>query len=173
MSQGMSVVVGDAWGVDKLVQEHLHDAKYTHVTIYHTGAKPRNNAGFPTKRIPGNQTAKDTAMSQAANYGLAIWDGHSQGTAANIERAKQTGLKTKVIATVTEATTVFCRCGTYPRPNDPHRTPVNFPVGLPECSACLKPHTREELANWNGQTPCPAREAICKLNRSIHHGRKQ
>jgi len=172
MSQNFDVVVGDAWGVDKLVQEYLHEHGYTKVTVYYTKSKPRNNAGFPTKHIVGGQTAKDVAMSQAANYGLAIWDGHSRGTRNNIERARQVGMKMKVITAVTEATTIFCRCGTYPRPNDSRREPVNFPVGLPECSACLKLRTRDELATWNGQAPCPKREAICNLNRSVHHGRE-
>ena len=47
--------------------------------------------GFNTVKIRGNRYLdKDIAMSQVANYGLAIWDGKTKGTQANIKRIKRT-----------------------------------------------------------------------------------
>src|SRR5260370_9207368 len=44
-------------------------------------------------QVPGTrQTDKDAYMGRTANFGLAIWDGASPGTAKNIAR-----VKTKVI----------------------------------------------------------------------------
>lgn len=88
------VVVGDCSGVDKLIQEYLFNNNYQNVTIYHINNKPRNNVGFKTIKVKGRSySAKDIAMSEIADYGLAIWDGKSKGTKANIDRIK----KTKVI----------------------------------------------------------------------------
>lgn len=88
---GFKVVIGDCYGIDTLVQEYLKFKNYRKVTIYHIGNKPRNNLGFNTVKIRGNRYLdKDIAMSQVANYGLAIWDGKSKGTQANIKRIKRT-----------------------------------------------------------------------------------
>jgi adenine-specific DNA-methyltransferase len=88
------IVIGDCWGVDALVQVYLAKKNYTKVTVYYSGKFPRNNKGFNTVHIPSNShTAKDIALSNIADYGLAIWDGKSKGTLANIKRVP----KTKVI----------------------------------------------------------------------------
>ncbi len=89
---GFTVLVGDCHGVDTLVQEYLRD--YRRVVVFHIGDKPRNNLGFDTVRVSGSkQTDKDAAMAERADYGLAIWDGLSLGTAKNLARVE----KTKVI----------------------------------------------------------------------------
>ncbi len=86
---GFTVLVGDCHGVDALVQAYLKD--YGEVVVFHIGWEPRHNLGFDTVRIIGSkQTDKDAAMAADADYGLAIWDGKSSGTAKNIGRVKAT-----------------------------------------------------------------------------------
>ena len=90
VEKGMQIVVGDCWGVDRLVQQYLASKHYaSHVTVYTIGKEPRNfvDSGFNTRRVIGtSQAAKDEAMAKIADYALAIWDGKSRGTAKNIER---------------------------------------------------------------------------------------
>ena len=82
---GADILVGDCYGVDSAVQQYLKSINYTRVTVYHIGNKPRYNAGFPTCQIAGSRYSdKDRAMCNAADYGLAIYDGRSKGTLANI-----------------------------------------------------------------------------------------
>jgi hypothetical protein len=91
MRLGFLVLVGDCYGVDTLVQEYLKAQGYERVRVYHIGAKPRHCLGFPPVRVEGaRQSAKDRAMAAQADYGLAIWDGRSPGTKANIRRVKRT-----------------------------------------------------------------------------------
>lgn len=86
---GFTVFVGDCHGVDALVQAYLMD--YREVVVYHIGKRPRHNLGFPAVRVAGSrQTDKDAAMAVRADYGLAIWDGKSPGTARNIGRVRAT-----------------------------------------------------------------------------------
>ena len=93
IAQGFTVLVGDCFGVDTLVQDYLADRDYQNVIVCHIGDHPRNNRGFKTHQVQGTrQTDKDAYMGRTANFGLAIWDGVSPGTAKNIAR-----VKTKVI----------------------------------------------------------------------------
>lgn len=86
-----TVLIGDATGVDTLVQQHLADRNYDLVTVHHIGDQPRNNLGFETVKVNGTrQTEKDSYMASRADSGLAIWDGQSRGTAQNIERLETT-----------------------------------------------------------------------------------
>lgn len=86
---GFTVLVGDCYGVDALVQAYLKD--YGEVVVFHIGREPRYNLGFDTVRVAGSRQAdKDAAMAAAADYGLAIWDGKSPGTARNIGRVEAT-----------------------------------------------------------------------------------
>ncbi len=92
---GFTVCVGDCHGVDTLGQDYLATKNYQLVVVFHIGERPRNNRGFRTQRVSGSrQTDKDAAMAAAADYGLAVWDGRSPGTAKNIARVA----KTKVVA---------------------------------------------------------------------------
>lgn len=91
MELELEVLVGDAKGVDCLVQQSLHAAGYPHVSVYHIGARPRHNCGFRTVAVAGvRYEDKDIVMCQAAEYGLAIWDGQSPGTQRNIQRVRRT-----------------------------------------------------------------------------------
>jgi len=105
MAQGFTILVGDCFGVDVLIQRYLSAKGYRQVTVCHINARPRHNLGFNSTQVPGTrQTDKDAYMGRTANFGLAIWDGASPGTAKNIAR-----VKTKVIAVNSNDTTcILC-----------------------------------------------------------------
>ena len=92
---GHRVIVGDANGADKAVQKHFHDIHYDKVTVFCSGASPRNNLGTwlthhvdAPKNAKGFQfyAAKDREMAREADFGLMIWDGKSPGTVLNVLR---------------------------------------------------------------------------------------
>ncbi len=93
----LPVIVGDALGVDSLVQQYLRSKNYQQVTVYFAawqdGSRPRNTHGYRTVAVWGSYSKRDAQMCSDCTYGLAIWDGRSRGTAANIKRVP----KTKVI----------------------------------------------------------------------------
>ena len=87
------VIVGDANGVDSSIQSYLASKELKSVTVYCTGAQPRNNIGrwglkqIQTDAKPGTRayfTAKDLSMSDDCDYGLMIWDSKSTGTLSNV-----------------------------------------------------------------------------------------
>ena len=94
MAQGFEILIGDAPGVDSGIQWYLQSRNYTKVTVYYSiegnRTKPRNNWGFETVGIEGSYVDRDKAMCEIADYGLAIWNGHSKGTAGNIRRVPKT-----------------------------------------------------------------------------------
>ena len=93
MAQGFTILVGDCFGVDLAFQRYLSAKHYRRVMVCHINARPRHNLGFNSMQVSGTrQTDKDAYMGRTANFGLAIWDGASPGTARNIAR-----VKTKVI----------------------------------------------------------------------------
>jgi adenine-specific DNA-methyltransferase len=98
MELEFSIILGDAPGVDKLVQEYLRSQNYPNVKVYYAlwsgNGKPRNVTGFETVGVAGSYVDRDKMMCSVCNYGLALWDGASRGTRDNIDR---TGRKTKII----------------------------------------------------------------------------
>lgn len=93
MEAGHSVVIGDANGADKAIQEVFFDNSYSALTVYCTGDEPRNNVGgWPVHSVRSNApagtkeffTAKDVEMAHVADFGLMIWDTKSTGTLKNI-----------------------------------------------------------------------------------------
>ncbi|MGB2622210.1 MAG: hypothetical protein WA857_18590 [Candidatus Acidiferrum sp.] len=94
IDKGLTVIVGDANGVDKAVQSYLAQRNYENVTVFCMAGVCRNNVGnWPTREIfAGLNTrrdatffgTKDRAMGAAADYGLMLWDGKSRGTLANV-----------------------------------------------------------------------------------------
>ncbi|MBT0913579.1 hypothetical protein [Streptococcus salivarius] len=86
-----TILVGDAKGIDKNIQDMLHADNYKNVEVYHVGNKPRNFADkeWISKQIPVDtennkffkngkytregQMIKDRAMSNDADFGLVIW----------------------------------------------------------------------------------------------------
>lgn len=92
--KGFTVILGDANGVDKAVQQYLSSKSYRDVLVFCMDSGCRNNVGgWPTRTITAAHpqrrdfayySAKDRAMSEAADYGLMLWDGQSRGTLTNI-----------------------------------------------------------------------------------------
>lgn len=97
------ILIGDAEGVDSLVQKYLSDKNYTaNVTIYHIYDKPRNkkNDNFKTRKInyddlPNNknnqerkkQAFKDKKMIKDCDCCYCVWDGKSKGSYENIKES--------------------------------------------------------------------------------------
>lgn len=87
------IVVGDANGVDKCVQEFLARKAHRRVRVFHSGRNCRNNLGhWETCAIAADApvrsyefyVAKDREMARRADYGLMIWDTRSAGTLRNV-----------------------------------------------------------------------------------------
>lgn len=94
VDKGFTVMLGDANGVDKAVQQYLSSKSYRDVLVFCMDSGCRNNVGgWPTRTITAAHpqrrdfeyySTKDRAMSEAADYGLMLWDGRSRGTLTNI-----------------------------------------------------------------------------------------
>lgn len=93
IQQQHMVLVGDANGIDKAVQNYMSGKKYGNVVVYHVGDHYRNNVGhWDTKRVkePSNiknfkyYAAKDIQMVKDTDLGFMIWDLESKGTLNNI-----------------------------------------------------------------------------------------
>lgn len=106
VSQDFEVVVGDANGVDRSIQNHLsvhpHPVK---ATVFCSGEVPRNNVGdWPVEAVTTDgsarsrafYTAKDLRMAEVADYGLMIWDAESTGTLSNVIELLSRGKKSVV-----------------------------------------------------------------------------
>jgi hypothetical protein len=117
LDAGHRIILGDADGADKAVQDHLVGDKRAKVTVYCSGEEPRNNVGhWPVERIstdarPGTRaffTAKDLKMAQVADFGLMIWDSKSTGTLSNVIELTSGGKKSLVYINKTKE---FCSVG--------------------------------------------------------------
>ena len=95
MENGLPVIIGDANGADKAVQQYLSSKHYDKVEVFCSGLACRNNIGHWDTRLihadkhnRGRQfyAAKDRAMTTEATYGLMVWNGKSTGTLLNILR---------------------------------------------------------------------------------------
>jgi hypothetical protein len=95
IEKGLPVIIGDANGADKAVQQYLHSKRYDKVEVFCSGTACRNNLGHWDTRLIHADThhrgrqfyaAKDRAMADEANYGLMVWDGKSTGTLLNVLR---------------------------------------------------------------------------------------
>lgn len=76
-----AILVGDASGVDKSIQQYLAESRYENVIVFHSGDRCRNNIGnWVTRRVQARSdqrrfefyALKDLAMAAEANYGLMI-----------------------------------------------------------------------------------------------------
>ncbi len=106
-SKNFTVLVGDAPGVDAQIQERLAQDGYKNVLVYTVLENPRNylSEHFHIVRVPvesgikserKKQEEKDRSMTEAADYGLVLWDGKSRGSYNNIIRCIQLGKTAKV-----------------------------------------------------------------------------
>ena len=95
LSKKLPIVIGDAPGVDKSVQQYLHARGYRDVEVFCSGGRCRNNLGdWTIQQVAVNSSrrdfdfyaTKDVRMSDEASLGLMIWDGESAGTLMNVLR---------------------------------------------------------------------------------------
>ena len=101
MNQGKTILVGDAPGIDRQVQDFLKENNYKDVEVYSPGKEVRYNANpeWKTNLIDVPEASqgssewlagKDKAMSDRADEGLAIvLDDGSQATRNNISRLNE------------------------------------------------------------------------------------
>lgn len=96
----LPIIVGDANGADKAVQEYLRTKDYDLVEVFCSGDSCRNNrGGWPTRTVPAPRSGKrkdfsfyatkDRAMAEEATVGLMLWDSESVGTVMNVLRLIQ------------------------------------------------------------------------------------
>lgn len=94
IAQSFTITIGDAYGIDKIVQHYLSSQNYSNVLVFCMEGGCRNNVGnWPTRIIQAVNarrkdfiyySTKDRAMALEADYGLMIWDGYSRGTLTNL-----------------------------------------------------------------------------------------
>ncbi len=93
VEQSFLVLLGDANGADKAMQQYLADTHYSNVKVFCSGETCRNNIGdwavtqvSVGSKLKGRDfyTAKDKKMSSKADYGLVLWDGKSAGAINNV-----------------------------------------------------------------------------------------
>jgi hypothetical protein len=93
ISSGFTVLIGDANGADRIVQQYLAAKQYANVIVYCSGHTCRNNiGGWQTVSLPAGTgrkdfrfyALKDEQMAREADFGLMLWDRQSRGTLNNI-----------------------------------------------------------------------------------------
>lgn len=105
--QSLEILVGDAKGVDILIQKKLKEDHYNNVLVCSIYEEPRNliSPAFKTCQVKcGNtiksekqrQTYKDSYMTRNSDYSLVIWDAKSKGSYANIVRSLEYGQAIKI-----------------------------------------------------------------------------
>lgn len=105
INMGVLFIVGDAPGVDTLVQQYLSGHRYRNVVVYHTDNPVRvNEGGWLHKYIALNDIGgekeegfwtdhmpKDIHACHDCDFGVAFWDGKSRATEKNIQRLSTFG----------------------------------------------------------------------------------
>ena len=100
MNSKFEILIGDAYGVDCLVQRYLNEHGYGNVTVYASNGRARNTVGgwkVECVDVPSGvygrdfYTYKDVAMTNACDFALMVWNGKSQGTRNNILRLIHAG----------------------------------------------------------------------------------
>ena len=93
INNGFTILIGDANGTDRCVQDYLASKHYRNVIVFCMEGVCRNNIGdWDTKGIEASGTGKDfnyystkdLQMAKEASYGFMIWDAKSNGTLNNI-----------------------------------------------------------------------------------------
>jgi len=91
INKQFDILIGDAPGVDTLVQQYLFENNYLNVTVFHIHYCRNNVGNWSTRKVPTNgligrkaYMQKDIVMANLADYGFQIWDGKSKGTWNNI-----------------------------------------------------------------------------------------
>lgn len=96
--QNFEILVGDAKGIDLLIQKKLKEDQYDNVLLCSIYEEPRHllSNTFQTCQVECDsnikserqrQTFKDSYMTRNSDYSLVVWDGKSKGSFANIIRS--------------------------------------------------------------------------------------
>ncbi len=107
MDKNLTILIGDAAGIDTLTQKLCNKHNYFNVVIYTITPSPRYiaNKKFKFKHIFVDQTIKkererqgykDRAMTDDSDYSLVVWDGSSKGSYSNILRSLEQNKPVKV-----------------------------------------------------------------------------
>ncbi len=107
IDNNLEVLVGDADGIDKLIQNYFKTNNYYNVCVYSIYERPRNlcSSKFKIKSVDAcnsikkereRQIVKDEKMTDDSDYSLIIWDGKSKGSHKNILRAIEQNKKSRV-----------------------------------------------------------------------------
>ena len=106
ISQNMEILVGDADGIDSIIQNFCKSQGYKNITVYSIYPEPRYIvSGFKSKfilpsteskRERERQLEKDKAMTKDSDFSLIIWDGKSKGSYRNVLRAIENDKKVKL-----------------------------------------------------------------------------
>jgi hypothetical protein len=113
----LPVIIGDANGIDKAVQDYFRQRAYEQVEVFCTEGRCRNNMGnWKVRPVPAPAgrrhdfeyyAAKDRLMADEGSIGFMLWDGKSRGTLANVLRLIEQGKKVVVyLAAVKQFTTL-------------------------------------------------------------------
>lgn len=105
--QKFEILVGDAKGIDLMVQQRLMDEHYYNVMVCSIYDEPRNllSTNFKTCQVECDeslkserkrQTYKDSYMTRNSDYSFVIWDGKSKGSFANILRSIEQNQAVKI-----------------------------------------------------------------------------
>lgn len=104
IKRGCTILIGDANGADKAVQQYFAESHYPNVVVF-CMEECRNNIGnWPTRSIepPSERrdftyyAAKDIVMSKEAQCGVMLWDAKSKGTLQNMLNLIGAGKRTLV-----------------------------------------------------------------------------
>jgi hypothetical protein len=90
--KGCQILIGDANGADKAVQQFLADRGYSKVTVFCMDVCRNNIGSWEVHKVHADSSrkdfayyaAKDIAMAQEAKCGVMLWDGRSKGTLHNV-----------------------------------------------------------------------------------------
>ena len=105
--QKFAILVGDAKGIDTLIQKKSENDHYDNVSICSIYEVPRNllsntfkicqvECDSSIKSERKRQTFKDSYMTRNSDYSLVVWDGKSKGSYANIVRSLESGQAIKI-----------------------------------------------------------------------------
>lgn len=91
------ILIGDANGADKAVQQHLHKMRYQNVIVFCMGESRNNLGDWPTRYVRSDDATrgfayysrKDVMMADESDCGLMLWNGKSKGTLRNIHHLLQ------------------------------------------------------------------------------------
>ncbi len=139
MARKVTILVGDCYGVDLLVQKYLRGLEYKDVVVYCSSMTPRKgNCLFPTVRslweLARGKTGemffevKDDAMTKDCDEAVAFWNGVSYGVKCNIERCRKYGKHIRIFVKAGAECVLSWPNGTAGRTAVHRRLRVGLPV---------------------------------------------